>query len=92
MWAQSSPPPSPCPCQSSGWSGLQFLREEGKKGQMEQNPGLGRRGYRSDPPGAELKEEEGHRKQVYSLEVGLIVCPIHPFPDSFRISEAYPGE
>lgn len=95
QWAQSSPPPSPCPCQSSGWPGFQFLRGEDNS-QLGRSEGTE---SRSGEMGVWIRSlnsrAEGGRQaqkaRVYSLEIGLIVCAIHPFPDSFRITEAYPG-
>lgn len=62
----------------------------GRSGGTESRPGKMGLWIRSSRNGAE-RERQAQKARVHSLEVGLIFCSIHPFPDSFRITEAHPG-
>lgn len=87
--------PSPCPCQSSGWPGFQFLRGQEGQEQAGRSEGTesssGRRGCGTDPRGSRAEGRGRAQKARHSLEVGLIIRPIRPFPDSVRVTEAHPG-
>ena len=53
---------------------------------------VGEKGLWARPWRSRAEGGRRYRKPRHSLDVGLIVRPIHPFPDSIQITEAHPGE
>lgn len=85
--------PVPVPVVRLAWLPIPAGRGPQPAGRVGGHPGgPGTRGEAQTLEEQELKGAEGHRKLgAHSLEVGLVVRPVHPFPDAFRVTEAHPG-